>query len=278
MNERIVTLSVAVLIGIIVGVGVVSVTSKTDSSSIVGQQLGMIINTQGSINERLNKIDEQQTKMMGIFEETKQTALRVQQQVAQGGPQQAPQQRPQPPSEDLNKVHNIPIDQSPVRGNKNAKVIITKFVDFQCPFCARFYPPVLEILKAYPNDVKFVIKNFPLSFHPQAKPAAKAALAAGEQGKYWEMVDKLFENNQNLTDDKFKELAQSLGLNVDKFMKDYKEKDAQWEAIINKDMTLGSEVDVRGTPTFYINGKKTMARDLTTFKTEVDNILKGGTK
>ncbi len=76
-----------------------------------------------------------------------------------------------------------------------------------------------------------------------------------------------------MSDDTFKELAGKLGLNVDKFMKDYKDKDAQWEQYIQADMKLAEQVDVRGTPTFFLNGRKTNARDAQGFKQEIDAIL-----
>jgi len=186
---------------------------------------------------------------------------------------QGPGGAPQPPSDEYTKVHQIDVGRTFIKGKKDAPVTIVEFSDFQCPFCARFYPFINEILAAYPDKVNFVLKNFPLSFHPQAKPAAKAALAAGEQGKYYEMVDLLLQNNQNLTDDNFKVLAKQLKLDVKKFTDDYTKKDAQWEDLIKADLDLGQKVDVRGTPTFYINGRKTMARDLNGFKQEIDALL-----
>lgn len=191
-----------------------------------------------------------------------------------GAPPQAAQRRPGPPSDEYAKVHKINVAHSPVRGNKKAPVTIVEFVDFQCPFCSRFHPMIDKVLAAYPKKVNYVLKNFPLSFHPQAKPAAKAAFAAGEQGKYWEMTDLLLNNNTQLGKEKFEEWAKDIGLNVKKFKKDYEKKDAAWEKLIKADMTLGQEVQVRGTPTFYINGRKTQARDLSTFKKEIDAILK----
>ena len=83
---------------------------------------------------------------------------------------------------------------------------------------------MIEAIKADPGKANYMIKNYPLAFHPQAKPAAKAALAAGEQGKYAEMANALLENNQNLGEELFKKLAKDLGLNVDKFWKDYQGK------------------------------------------------------
>ena len=170
-------------------------------------------------------------------------------------------------------VYDIEVAHSPVRGKKDVPVTIVVFDDYQCPFCARFHSPILDVLKAYPDQVNFIIKNYPLPFHPQAKPATKAVLAAGEQGKYFEMADVLLANNQDLSEDRFKREAEQLGLDVDKFMKDYRDKDAQWEDIINKDIALGGQVGVRGTPTFYINGRITNARDTASWKREIDQIL-----
>lgn len=181
---------------------------------------------------------------------------------------------PMPPSEDYDKVYNIEAGQSYVKGKKDAPVTIVAFTDFQCPFCARFHEPFQEVLKEYPDKVNFIIKNYPLPFHQAAKPAAKAALAAGEQGKYFEMVDALLANQQQMLNESgYKELAKQIGLNVDRFSKDLKNKDAAYEDIINKDMELVDAVDVRGTPTFFIGGKKTMARDAGAIKAAVEQAL-----
>ncbi|HNV23966.1 MAG TPA: thioredoxin domain-containing protein, partial [Candidatus Omnitrophota bacterium] len=211
------------------------------------------------LEKRVAELEGQWNKLKAVF-----------QGLGQG---QGPQ-APQPPQEDFSKVYDIPVMHSFVRGNKDAAITIVEFVDFQCPFSARFYGPLKETLQAYPQDVQFILKNFPLDFHPQAKPAAKAAFAAGEQGKYYEMADMILENARELSDAKYKEFAEKLGLDVAKFEKDFKEKDAAYEDMIQKDMELGNNVDVRGTPTFYLNGKKTMARSLDAFKKEIDEILK----
>jgi len=89
------------------------------------------------------------------------------------------------------------------------------------------------------------------------------------------MADRLLDNQKSLSDAKYLEIAKEIGLDVEKFSKDLKEKDAQWEDIIQKDMKLGTEVGVRGTPTFYINGKKASGRDFNYYKSEVDKILAG---
>ena len=187
-----------------------------------------------------------------------------------------PQRPPAPPSEDFSKVYNIESGHSYIKGPENAPVTIVEVLDLQCPYCAHFHPELMETLKSYPEGkIRYMIKNFPLPFHPQARPAAKAALAAGEQGKYWEMVDKLLEHGRELSEAKFAEIAKELGLNVEKFLKDYKQKDDLWEKYISEDFALCRKIDVRGTPTFFINGRKTQARDAASFKIGIDKILSG---
>ncbi|MDP8212835.1 MAG: thioredoxin domain-containing protein [Candidatus Zapsychrus exili] len=181
--------------------------------------------------------------------------------------------RQAPPSEDYNKVHEIPVEHSQISGSKDSPITIVEFADFQCPYCAKFHGPILEVLKAYPGKVKYVLKNFPLGFHKEAKPASKAAFAAGEQGKYWEMVELLLENGKNLNQEKFEELAKEIGLNVKKFLKALKDNDAKYEEFIKKDIDLAGKIGVRGTPTFFLDGKKTRARNFEGFKKEIDAIL-----
>ena len=90
------------------------------------------------------------------------------------------------------------------------------------------------------------------------------------------MLELLFQNGKSLSDEKYQELAGELGLNMEKFNKDLKEKDAEYEAIIQKDFELGKTINVRGTPTFFLNGKITRSRDLESFKKEIEAILKEG--
>lgn len=178
-----------------------------------------------------------------------------------------------PALEDFKKVYDIPIGKSPIRGKAGAKVTIIGFLDLQCPFSGRFQPVINQVLDAYPGRVNYVIKHFPLPFHQQGKPAAKAVLAAGEQGKYWEMADSILKNSRDLSKEKFGEFAKTLKLNMKKFEADLKNKDSDWEKLIQEDYELGLKVDVRGTPTYYINGRKTASRDLESFKKEIDTIF-----
>lgn len=181
---------------------------------------------------------------------------------------------PRRPTVDYNKVHNLPIGSSAVRGSREARVTIVEFSDFQCPYCARLDPTLKEVLKAYPNDVKLVYKDFPLSFHQNARNAAKAARAAGEQGKYWEMHDLIFENFSKLNDAIYKDFATRLNLDVNKFSSDFSSN--KYDALIQQDINLGRNAGVTGTPTLYMNGKRMQRRSFEDFKQLIDGYLKKG--
>jgi protein-disulfide isomerase len=184
----------------------------------------------------------------------------------------APAAAPSRPTIDYNKVHNLPIGSSAIKGDKNAPVTIVEFSDFQCPYCARLQPTLNQVLEAYPKDVKLVFKDFPLSFHKQAKNAAKAARAAGEQGKYWEMHDLIFEKFSTVNEAMFKEFAGKLNLDMNKFNADYSS--TKYDQLIEQDIQLGRAAGVSGTPSLFLNGKRMQRRSLEDFKTAIDEILK----
>jgi len=185
-------------------------------------------------------------------------------------PAPAAAQRPQI---DPNKVYEIPVANSAVRGPKDAPVTITMFSDFQCPFCAQTAPLVEEVLKAYPTNVNFVMKQFPLrSIHPNADPAARAAVAAGRQGKFWEMHDELYKNGRNLTAETIKGIAEKIGLDMKKFEADQGSDDVKRQ--VDEELALGAKCDVRGTPSLFINGKIAQNRSVDGLKQQIDAELK----
>lgn len=148
------------------------------------------------------------------------------------------------------------LDDDPVLGEDDAPVTIVEFSDYQCPFCGRFYSDTLQQLKAKyveTGKVKIVFRDFPLSFHPEAEPAAIAANCAGEQGKFWEMHDKIFENQQALSSASYKQWAQQLRLDVTKWETCTKDPAQQQE--IRNDMRDGGMAGVQGTPAFFVNGQ-----------------------
>ena len=177
------------------------------------------------------------------------------------------------PQVDPNKVYEIPVGNSSVRGPKTAPVTIVMFSDFQCPFCGQAVPIVDEVLKAYPKDVNFIMKQFPLrQIHPNAEPAAEAAIAAGRQGKFWEMHDELYKNNKNLTPETIKGIAEKIGLDTKKWEADKSSDDVKKQ--IDDELALGQKVDVRGTPSIFINGKVAQNRSVDGFKAQIDAELK----
>jgi protein-disulfide isomerase len=166
-------------------------------------------------------------------------------------------------------VYKVPLDDAPLKGPNNALVTIVEFSDYQCPFCSRAHNTILELEKQYEGKVRVAMKEHPLDFHPRAKPAALAALAAGEQGKYWEMHNKIFANQQQLEDATFEGYAKELGLNVDKWKADLAL--PKFQTQITKDTALAMQLGATGTPAFFINGKKISgAQPIENFKQIID--------
>jgi protein-disulfide isomerase len=188
---------------------------------------------------------------------------------------------------------------SPANGNiadhvtdlPNSKVQLIEYGDFQCPYCGQAYPAVKKITTDYASKITFVFRNYPLStLHPNAKAGAAAAEAAGLQGKYWEMHDKLYESQDEWsslsTDDrtnKFTEYAKDIGVkDLNKFKTDMASDNVNKK--IDFDLALGNKFGVTGTPTFELNGQKvsddvassviSTGGDGAAMRTAIDNLLK----
>lgn len=150
------------------------------------------------------------------------------------------------------KAKEIDLTGSPSRGPSDSKLVIVEWADFECPACRAVTPSVDDALAKNP-DVRFVFKNFPLPIHPNAESAARAAVAADLQGKFWEMHHELFASEQPLTKERLTELARKIGLDLVRF-----EKDMRSEAVadaVRRDRKQGEQVDLKGTPTIFINGR-----------------------
>ena len=117
----------------------------------------------------------------------------------------------------------------------------------------RFHQPVVDVMKAYPTQVKYIIKNFPLSFHPEAQKAAEASECASEQGKFWEMHDKMFENQKLIGIAQYKTWARELKLNGSKF--DSCLDSGKYASKVQADFNEGASKGVNGTPATFINGQ-----------------------
>jgi protein-disulfide isomerase len=140
-----------------------------------------------------------------------------------------------------------------VRGPITAQLTLIEYGDYECPYCAAAHPNVKQVLGVLGDQLAFAYRHFPLStIHPHAFQAAEAAEAAGAQGRFWEMHDLLFENQDRLSVDDLLVYAQLLGLDIDRFVADLQRH--TYEPRVREDFMTGVRSGVNGTPTFFVNG------------------------
>jgi len=162
---------------------------------------------------------------------------------------------------------------APSWGPKDAKIVITEFSDFECPFCSRGSNIMKQLKKKYGNKIRVVFKHLPLSFHRNAHLAAQASMAAHAQGKFWAFHDKLFANYRNLSKANFIKWAKEVGLNVGKFKQALD--NGTYKAQVDKDLALAGKLGVNGTPTFFVNNQKVVgAQPIHAFSRVIDGLLK----
>ncbi len=154
---------------------------------------------------------------------------------------------------DAKKKVDLDLSNSPVRGAPMAKITIVEFSDFECPHCGAAHPMLSNLLQEFDGKVNLVFKNYPLDSHKNAMPAALAAVAAGNQGKFWELADKLFEHQRELNPERIRQLAESLGLDMARFDADVAS-DAVRERVA-QDKREGVAVKIQGTPTLFVAGR-----------------------
>ena len=155
---------------------------------------------------------------------------------------------------DDTKVTGITAKDSPLRGSPMAQVTIYEFSDFQCPHCKWAAPYLKKIVEESNGKVKLVFKQYPLPGHPKAREAAKAAVAAQKQGKFWEMHDLLFEKQDELQRANFENYAKKLGLDVAKFKADMASPET--EKKVEADIAEGRKAEVDSTPSIFVNDRR----------------------
>ena len=151
------------------------------------------------------------------------------------------------------EVHEISIANRPVYGSDKAPVTIVVFADYECPHCAAEAPVLRSAVQKFRGQAKLVFRNFPLSGHERAKPAAFACEAAFKQGKFWEMNEKVFAHQSDLEDDDLLDYAKEIGLDLEKFKTDMSS--AEVAAAVETDRADGEKLQIEGTPAVYINGR-----------------------
>lgn len=157
------------------------------------------------------------------------------------------------------------------KGNPQATVYLVEFSDFQCPGCGAAFPFVSDIVAEHSDKLEFGYRHFPFAQHDFAQLAAEAAEAAGVQGKFWEMHDLLFENQQEISDEFIQELAKELELDMDQFNEALDL--GTFSNKVTKDQLFGTQIGVNSTPTFFLNGKKMNFSDFTDFREQIETAI-----
>lgn len=172
-------------------------------------------------------------------------------------------------------VYDITIGSSPTRGPKDAPVTIVEFVDFQCPYCAREYPKIKQILNKYPDKVRFVFKHYPIRTHKQAKPAHAAAELAKLKGgteAFWKFHDMIMANPKKLEIADLRGYAESLDLDMSKF-DEVVSNEKEIDELLGTDVSEAKKCKVTGTPTILINGLKLTGRSVQEYERRINEIL-----
>ena len=169
---------------------------------------------------------------------------------------------------------SVSADDDPYHGPQNAPITIIEFSDFECPYCAHFHRDTLvPLLEKFPQQVRFVYRDFPLSnIHPNAQPAAEAAQCAFAQGKFWEFHNGIFRNQSRLGNTLYLELVEELGLDEEAFEKCITS--GRFADEVVGDLNAARDLGVTGTPTFFINGRPMVgAQSLDSFVTIIEEEL-----
>ena len=183
--------------------------------------------------------------------------------------------RPAAESQIDTTVYDVEVGSSPIQGPEDAPVTIVEFADLQCPYCAREYPTLKEILKQYPGKVRLVFKHFPLGFHTKSKPAHAAVelvLQKGGNNAFWKMYDMIMADPKKLEIADLRVYAKKIGLDLDKFDKVTSDV-TMMDELLKADKAMAIKCNVKATPTILINGLKLTNRSIEGYKKRINEIL-----
>jgi protein-disulfide isomerase len=177
--------------------------------------------------------------------------------------------RAAPAQPDPNARMAVPLGQAPTKGGKEPLVTLVEFSSYQCPYCGRVRETTRQLMTEYGDDLRIVFMQRPLAFQAQSEPAARAAIAAQSQGKFWEYHDRLFDNQRELTPENLVKWAEELGLDVNRFKADMESDETR--ARLKAETDLGDRLAAQGTPHFFINGYRLRgAQPIDAFKAIID--------
>ncbi|HVF89370.1 MAG TPA: thioredoxin domain-containing protein [Blastocatellia bacterium] len=236
----------------------IKAVSDEDAKKFYDENKERINGEYGPIKDQIKEYLKQQEERKALGEYA--TALRKASAVTVSLPE------PELPS------YKIDTEGQPWKGAENAEVTIIEFTDFQCPMCAKTHPILDELVREYNGKVRLVVRDYPLPQHENALKAAEAAEAAREQGKYWEFVSLMFENQKELGVVKLKEYATRLGLDRKRF--DESLDSGKFAAQVQKDLQEGLKIGVNSTPSVYVNGVMVKDRTKEGLKAAIETALK----
>lgn len=214
-----------------------------------------------TLEVRLNELEETLNEVKKSASSADETLQRI---------TKPPDKRKNRPDPD--KKYDFDLSNVPWKGAANPKVTIIKFSDFQCPYCKKMAGVLDDLLEQYPNDIRLYFKT--RLIHQSALPAHEAALAANEQGKFWEMYDILFANMKNQTPEDLEKYAGEIGLNIPKFKMAMTEH--QYGGLVKKDDEEAKRNLINSTPTVFINGYYQPKLSPDVIKQKVEEAIKGG--
>ncbi|HEY8518273.1 MAG TPA: thioredoxin domain-containing protein [Candidatus Binatia bacterium] len=245
---------------------------SSDEIEALRRELAELRSAQEALVQRLADLEKRQATQPPAARQAprRKLATAPAQDAAKAAPQGAAQAAAQDTKQD--DAADIPIGASPTLGNENAPVTVVEFADFQCPYCKSVAAFPKELVAAFPDQVRFVFKHYPLGFHADAWGAATAAWAAHQQGKFWEMYELIYAGDTTtIPEETLRSYAEQLGLDMERFDRDRAAPQASRSVAWDKKIARKNKVG--GTPTYFVNGRRVIGPDTAKLRALVEEEL-----